>query len=67
MSKNKSLEEITLPRLEYEILKIFEKDAKEIMKFLAINHHNIYMEIISNKLVEVERRFELLNEVKKNE
>ena len=62
----KDLIEITIK--EYNLLKAYKKDAQEIMKFLAINHHNIYMNICYSKLRKIEDRvFTIKNKKIKDE
>ena len=51
-----TLEKITISKEEYNLLKIYEKDALAIMRFLAINHHNIYMNLMTDKLSKIEDR-----------
>ena len=53
MAKEKLVE---ITQREYALLKIYEEDAQSIMKFLAMNHHNIYMEICNKKLRKIEDR-----------
>jgi len=50
----KELVEIT--EEEYALLNVYKRDAHEIMKFLAIKHHDIYMDICSSKLRKIEDR-----------
>jgi len=61
MAKNKL---VKIAEEEYDLLKIYKRDAQEIMKFLAINHHNIYMDICWSKLRKIEDRVVRLPENK---
>jgi len=47
---------IKITEEEYELLKVYKRDAQKIMKFLALNHHNIYMDICWSKLRKIEDR-----------
>ena len=53
MSKDKL---VKITEEEYELLKIYKRDAQKIMKFLALNHHDIYMDICWSKLRKIEDR-----------
>lgn len=50
-----SLEQIMIGRKEYDLLKIYEKDAKALMKYLVIKHHDIYMKFMKMKMDNLER------------
>jgi len=57
------LEKITIPKEEYNLLKIYERDAFAITKFLAINHHDIYMNLMTDKLSKIEDRLREKDEI----
>ena len=56
----KTIEKITIPKNEYDLLKIYEEDIKAITKFLAINHSDIYMSIINFKMERVKQEIKEL-------
>ncbi len=49
-----NLGEIVIGEKEYELLKVYKRDAKAVMKYLAINHHDIYMKFIEIKIKNIE-------------
>jgi hypothetical protein len=45
---------VKITEYEFKLLKIYERDCKALMKFLSINHGDIYNSFIEFKLKKIE-------------
>ncbi len=64
-NKTKLEQMIKIPKEEYYELEVYKKHCSAVMKFLAMNHHDIYMSVMNNLIDEVEERInELMEEIK---
>mgnify|MGYP001618737936 CR=1 FL=1 len=46
---------------DFKLLKIYERDCKALMKFLAINHRDIYNNFLRIKLDNIEKQLWQIN------
>jgi len=56
------LEKITITKEEYNLLKIYERDVKWLVKNLAINHHQEYMNFLNIRMKKLENKINKLTE-----